>query len=114
MKRSLVVLLVILLGAVFALSGCTEADEPAPTETFAVTTEAVADVVDENGAKAIALEDAGIPETAANNLVVTTGKVDGAKVYVVAFDWSGFDYQYTISAATGEIVETIFDGEVLE
>lgn len=112
MRRSLFIMLAVLCVAVFALSGCTKED-PTPTETNAITTEAAADNVDENGAKAIALEDAGIPETAANNLTVTTGEVDGAKVYVVAFDWSGFDYQYTISASTGEIVETIFDGSVL-
>jgi len=113
MKRIICLLFTVLFAVAFVLGGCTEAQDPTPTETNAITTEAAADNVDENGAKAIALEDAGISETAAQNLAVNTDEVDGAKVFVITFEWSGFEYQYTIKASTGEIVETIFDGEVI-
>ncbi|MBE6824180.1 MAG: hypothetical protein E7513_02420 [Ruminococcaceae bacterium] len=109
MKKSIIILLAVLFVAIFALGGCAKAEDPT-TDDPAVSDAAS---VDEDGAKAIALEDAGVPETAAEDLTVTSEEVDGEQVYVIAFVWSGFDYQYTVSASTGEIVETIFDGEVL-
>ncbi len=109
MKNSIIILLAMLLIVTFALGGCTMEETPEP-DAPAVTNEAA---VDEDGAKAIALEDAGIPETAAEYLAIKSDEVDGVKVYVVTFVWSGFDYQYTISAGTGEIIETIFDGSVI-
>ncbi len=113
MKKSILILLVVLLVSVFALSGCsnTEDADTTPKETVADVAEVT---VGEDDAKAIALEDAGIPETAANNLAIESGEFDGQKAYVITFEWSGFDYQYTISATTGEIVEEIFDGDVIE
>lgn len=113
MKRIICLLFTVLFALTFVLGGCTDAKDPTPTETNAITTEAAADNVDENGAKAIALEDAGITETAAKNLAVNIDEAAGAKVYVVTFEWSGFEYQYTIKASTGEIIETMFDGEVI-
>ncbi len=72
------------------------------------TTEAVS-MIDEAEAKEIVFADLSIKESAAENLTV---KLEN-NAYVIAFDWSGFDYQYTVDATTGEITETIFDGDVL-
>ena len=72
------------------------------------TTEAV-NMIDEAQAKEVVFTDLSIKESAAENLTV---KLEN-NAYVIAFVWSGFDYQYTVDAITGEITETIFDGDVL-
>lgn len=72
------------------------------------TTEAV-NTIDEAEAKEIVFADLCIQETAAENLTV---KLEN-NAYVIAFDWSGYDYQYTVDAVTGDITEIMFDGEVL-
>lgn len=106
MKKLICLLLTVLFVSAFALSGCEGSDTnttDAPEKTTAAVT------IDEAEAKEIALSDAGVPETAAENLTV---KLENNS-YVVAFVWSGFDYQYTINASTGEITEVLFDGSVL-
>lgn len=114
MKKTLLILLAVLFVAAIALSGCSNSS-PAPAADDAVT-EAAAPVADigEDAAKAAALEKAGITETAAENLTVKTEEVDGVQAYIVAFEWSGFEYEYTVNAATGDIIQEIFDGDVIE
>ena len=107
MKKLICLLLTVLFVSAFALSGC-EGSDTNTTDTPEETT-AAAVTIDEAEAKEIALSDAGVPETAAENLTV---KLENDS-YVVAFVWSGFDYQYTINASTGEITEILFDGSVL-
>ena len=78
------------------------------TKEVEVTT--VAEIkIDEATAKEIVFTSLSIQETAAENLTV---KFEN-NTYVIAFDWSGFDYQYTVDASTGEIIEKIFDGDVI-
>ncbi len=91
-------------------NGGTENTEPTKEALSVVdeTTEAVS-MIDEAEAKEIVFADLSIKESAAENLTV---KLEN-NAYVIAFDWSGFDYQYTVDATTGEIIETMFDGEVL-
>lgn len=108
MKKSIIILLAILFVAIFALGGCTKANDPS-IETPAADTSSIS----EDDALAVALEDAGIQETAAENLTITKGEFEGKEAYVIAFVWSGFDYEYTIDANTSEILQTVFDGDVL-
>lgn len=108
MKKSIIILLAVLFVVIFAFGGCARPNDPS-IETPAADTSSIS----EDEAKAIALEDAGITETAAEGLAIEVVEFEGEKAYVITFVWSGFDYQYTIDAGTGEIVETIFDGEVL-
>ena len=97
-----------------AMTACNNGDtENTDTTKEAVsvideTTEAVS-MIDETAAKEIVFADLCIKESAAENLTV---KLEN-NAYVIAFVWSGFDYQYTVDATTGEIIETIFDGDVL-
>ena len=112
MKKSIILMIALLLISLLMFTGCSEEQTTDDTPTQEVT-QADEITLSEEEATAIALENAGIQQTAANNLTVTADALDGVDVYVVAFDWSGFDYQYTINAATGEIIETLFDGEVL-
>lgn len=90
---------------------CNNGDTETTKEAVSVideTTEAVS-MIDEAAAKEIVFADLCIKESAAENLTV---KLEN-NAYVIAFVWSGFDYQYTVDATTGEIIETIFDGDVL-
>lgn len=110
--KKLIILVSILLICVLSFSACSsgsksqsnDTDEPAAVATT---------TIGEDEAKAIAFEDAGITETAAEELTVADSEVKGEAVYVISFKWSGFDYQYSISKASGEIVKEIFDGEVM-
>ncbi len=108
MKKSIIILLAVLFIAIFALGGCAKSNDPS-IETPAADNSSIS----EDDALAIVLEDAGIQETAAENLTITEDEVDGKHAYVIAFVWSGFDYQYTVDASTGEFIEVLFDGEVL-
>ncbi len=108
MKKSIAILLGVLFVVLFALGGCTSANDPS-IETPAANNSSIS----EQDALAVALEDAGIQESAAEDLAIVADEADGKKVYVISFVWSGFDYQYTIDASSGEIIETMFDGEVL-
>lgn len=86
----------------------TETTTDAVSVTDEVPTEAES-LIDEAAAKEIVFTSLSIKETAAENLTV---KLEDNK-YIIAFEWSGFEYQYTVDAVSGEIVEKLFDGEVL-
>lgn len=107
MKKSIIILLAILFVAIFALTGCTKANDPS------IESPAANSSISEDDALTVALEDAGIQETAAENLTITKGEFEGKEAYIIAFVWSGFDYEYTIDASTSEILQTVFDGDVL-
>ena len=117
--KKLIVLICAILVCALTFSACssgtketTKSEETTAATQAASETTAAASGVDEEGAKAVAFEDAGIKETAAENLSVTEGVKKGEAVYTITFKWSGFEYEYSISKATGAIVESIFDGEV--
>ena len=106
MKRLAYLMVAALLAMSVMLCGCSEEVDTTPTATATESTAAEI-IIDEAGAKEIALADACIPETAAENLTV---ELEGNS-YIVSFQWSGFDYQYTVNGTNGEITEELFDGE---
>ena len=79
------------------------------TKTAETTAAPEVELISEEEAKEIVWADLSIQETAANNLTVELK--DNA--YIIAFDWSGFDYQYTVNGQTGVIDEILFDGDPL-
>lgn len=101
------------LGILLIASSMTACNSGGAENTEATVIEEVTTVaetkIDEAAAKEIVFADLSIQETAAENLTV---KLEN-NAYVISFVWSGFDYQYTINASTGEIAEIIFDGDVL-
>ena len=114
MKKTLritaLVMSVLMMVSVMVACGDKTADNtPDTTAEIAQVTEIPEVTIDETQALAIALEDAGVPETAAENLSITIE----AGSYIVYFEWSGFEYEYTINGATGEITQEMFDGEVM-
>lgn len=86
---------------------CKKDDSYGKKELETTTPELI--LISEQEAKEIVWADLSIRESAANNLTV---ELKGS-AYVIAFDWSGFDYQYTVNGQTGEIDEIIFDGDPL-
>ena len=108
MKKTILVLIAILLVATLALTACSK---KGTTTTDEPTVAAAVNAIGEEEAKAVALEKAGIPETAAENLVITESEYEGQKAFVVSFEWSGFEYEITVSATSGSIVYYIFDGD---
>ncbi|MCD8218205.1 MAG: fibronectin type III domain-containing protein [Clostridiales bacterium] len=56
-------------------------------------------------AKSIALTDAGVTESKARDLEVEQDKENGVVVYEVSFDYNGYEYDYTIHATSGKILE---------
>ena len=108
MKKIICLLLSVLFISAFTLSGCGDSDIN-PTDAPEATTTVAAVTIDEAAAKEIVWNDMCIQESAVENLTV---KFENNS-YIIAFEWSGFDYQYTINAGTGEIAEVLFDGSVL-
>ena len=74
-----------------------KATEPKPTEAAAKT------VIGKDKAKSIALKHAGISESKATNLVVQYDKED--KEYEVDFRAGDYEYEYTIGAYSGKVLE---------
>ena len=56
-------------------------------------------------ASAIALEDAGYKADQVQNFLGKLEKEDGVQVYDIDFDANGFEYDYTIKASDGKILE---------
>ena len=112
MKKSLIVLLAVVLAAVLAFSACSK-EAGNTEETSTETTAAASSSITADDAKAVALEKAGVPETAAENLDVSETEYEGEAAYLVKFSWSGFDYEFTINAASGKIVHRLFNGDEL-
>ena len=55
---------------------------------------------------AVALADAGLKQDQVQNLKGSFDKEDGLEVYDVYFQANGFEYEYTIKAADGTILES--------
>ena len=55
---------------------------------------------------AVALADAGLKQDQVQNLKGSFDKEDGLEVYDVYFQANGFEYEYTIKAADGKILES--------
>ena len=102
------VLCLVLTASLMVACGKDSKKDDTKDTTAAVETEPV-ELIDEATAKEIVWADLNIQETAAENLTVEFKD----NTYVIAFDWSGFDYQYTVNAATGVIDEILFDGSPL-
>jgi len=90
---------------------CGNDREDGTNNTTAPKTKEVSEVVliSEEEAKEMVWIDLNIQESAAENLTVER---DGNN-YIIAFQWSGFDYQYTIDGVNKDILEILFDGEPL-
>jgi len=56
-------------------------------------------------AKSIAFADAGVTESKVYDLEVEKDKEKGVVVYEVSFDYNGYEYDYTIHATSGKILE---------
>ncbi len=61
--------------------------------------------VDQDGAKAVALEDAGVKEKDTSKLRIERDKEDGVVVYEVEFRADGCRYEYVVDAENGRILE---------
>ena len=107
--RILALTLCLIFAAAFMLACNKDAKNDTTTTTAPETTAALEVTLDEAQAKEIVWADLSIQESAAENLTVSLE--NGS--YIIAFDWSGFDYQYTVNGATGEITEVLFDGSPL-
>lgn len=67
--------------------------------------------ISEKKAKKIALKDAGVQLSNVQNLLVTLDFDDGRKVYDVEFMVGNKEYEYTIDADTGKILDRDADIE---
>lgn len=76
-------------------------DTNLPTAAEAPTWSAVS----EAEAKNIALKDAGVKEKKTSNLFVTMDFDDGKQVYDVEFNVGRTEYEYTIDATSGKILD---------
>ena len=61
--------------------------------------------VDRDGAKAVALADAGLKEKDVSKLKVEHDREDGREVYEVKFRADGVRYEYSVEAESGRILE---------
>lgn len=112
MKKTAILLTAVLLVSVFVFAACGSGSET-PKETTKATeivTTVAAKNVTEDDAKQAAFDKAGITEAAAGDLKVTDAEVNGEEVYLVTFEWSGYEYESYVSKTTGELVKYIFDG----
>ena len=122
------VLMIIGLMSVFAMTGCSsdqesaaaEAENTAVTEEMATeeplidASEALGDnqnedVISEDKAKIIALEDAGFSESDVEYLNVVLDRDDGRTEYDIDFQKGELEYEYTLDAVTGDILESETD-----
>ena len=87
------VIAVVLLAALL-LTGCTVF---ATKETAQIT---------EEEAKSIALQDAGLTEEQVTGLQARLDRDDGRPVWEVEFRQDGFEYDYTIHAESGKVLES--------
>lgn len=67
--------------------------------------QSTSDYISKAKAKSIALNKAGVKESATRDLEVELDSEDGVKVYEISFETSEYEYEYVISAKTGKILE---------
>jgi uncharacterized membrane protein YkoI len=107
MKR--VLFSVVITLSLFLSAGCSGSDNSAPAQessapvTESAAPEAAVSSIDEEQAKAIALNDAGITETDVTFMQVKTDIENGVSVFDVEFIAGDTEYDYEIDAATGEL-----------
>lgn len=91
-----------ILCAALLLSGCTAAvDVAAPRQAMGA---APVSSVTQEQAQEIALEHAALPAEQVDRLHTEYDIDDGRPRYEVQFDYDGWEYDYEIDAATGEII----------
>ena len=118
MNRRMMTLVGVLsaLVMIFAMCGCGSSEEPAPTEETTQATEATTQVetttqasdqqeIGEEQAIAIALKDAGFAESDVTYPHVHLDMDDGRPEYDVHFVQGTMEYEYSLDAYTGEILE---------
>lgn len=121
------VLMIIGLMSVFAMTGCSSDQESAAAAEDTAVTEEMAseeplidasealgdnqneDVISEDKAKNIALEDAGFSESDVEYLHVVLDRDDGRTEYDIDFQKGELEYEYTLDAVTGDILESETD-----
>lgn len=121
------VLMIIGLMSVFAMTGCSsDPESAAAAEDTAVTEEMASeeplidasealgdnqneDVISEDKAKTIALEDAGFSESDVEYLNVVLDRDDGRTEYEIDFQKGELEYEYALDAVTGDILESETD-----
>lgn len=115
MARSLI--LPIIASSLILLASCGASNTSASTQPQAdpTATESQArgnssELINEAGAKKIALENANIPENDASFLRVKLDREDGRNVYDIEFLSGTTEYDYEIDASTGDIVA--YDSDV--
>jgi len=94
------VIAVVLL-ATLLLTGCAVSATPATGTTAEQTKQLTAEE-----AKAIALKDAGLTVEQVTGLRAELDRDDGRPEWEVDFHHDGFEYDYTIHAETGKILES--------
>ncbi|MCD8232743.1 MAG: fibronectin type III domain-containing protein [Clostridiales bacterium] len=77
----------------------------AATTSGSTTTTTSSTYIGTAKAKSIALTDAGVTESQVRDLEVEKDKENGVVVYEVSFDYNGYEYDYTINATSGKIIE---------
>ena len=97
------VIAVVLLAALL-LTGCTVFAQHNTGKPAAATQKA--EIITEEEAKAIALKDAGLTEEQVTGLRAELDRDDGRKEWEVDFRHDGFEYDYTIHAESGKILES--------
>ena len=88
----------------FLLTGCSVAAAPNPGSTQATAPKATLLTAEE--AKAIALENAGFTADQVSGLRADFDREDGKPEWEVEFHQGGFEYDYTVHAETGKILES--------
>lgn len=81
------------------------------TKTDATTAANASGQISQEEAKQIALSHAGIAEADASFILVSLDYENGVQVYEVEFYSGSTEYDYTIDAASGEIISYDFDAE---
>ena len=80
-----------------------------PAQTGAPVIDNSTGEVDEAKAKEIALAHAGVPETEASITKLKLDYEDGRQVYEIKIIYGNMEYEFTIDANTGEILEWDMD-----
>lgn len=93
-----------------ATAGTTTASTTSAGTTTAAATNAAGQITQEE-ARQIALNHAGIAEADATFVLVSKDYENGVQVYEVEFYSGTTEYDYTIDAASGEIISYDFDAE---
>lgn len=85
----------------------TSTDSSTSSQTSTTETNSSEQAISQDTAKETALKDAGLAESAVSNLLVQNDIDNGKAVIEVDFNdtAAGLDYDYTIDATTGEIIE---------